>query len=355
MQPKKYTTEEIYDYLLGALPEAETEVFDELSFADDDFAAELAAYEKDLVDAYVNGELTGDRLDRFESFYPATPRRRGKIEFAAAFREFAGRESENTAVVSSAEQTPGRSFGDFLNGLLTAPKLSMQWGFALAALVFLLFGGLLYFENARLNTELSRAQTENEENLKKRETELAGREKDLRERISAETQKNAAAEKELAEIRKERERLAAELKKQPPRETVRPRPAEKEQLAGTKKQPVRTGPPVSVASFVLTPSLRSGGDLPTASIPAGTTSVAMRLELESDDFESYRVVLTDQTGAALWQSGAVRAQKSGADASLDIRFPVSLLKAQIYTLEVSGAAADGTSEKISSYSFRVVR
>ena len=53
-------------YLLGSLPEDETEQFDELSIADDQFSAQLSAVEHDLVDAYVKGELSGDMLARFD-------------------------------------------------------------------------------------------------------------------------------------------------------------------------------------------------------------------------------------------------------------------------------------------------
>jgi hypothetical protein len=44
------------EYLLGALPEAETERLDELSITDDEFTESLQVAETDLVDAYVLGE-----------------------------------------------------------------------------------------------------------------------------------------------------------------------------------------------------------------------------------------------------------------------------------------------------------
>jgi hypothetical protein len=54
-------------YLVGALPDHETERLDELSVADDEFAIRLRAAEHDLVDAYVRGELSGETLDHFRS------------------------------------------------------------------------------------------------------------------------------------------------------------------------------------------------------------------------------------------------------------------------------------------------
>ena len=89
-------------YLLGTLPEAETERFDALSVADPEFANELTAIEKNLVDAYVEGELTGPTLERFESHYLASPLRREKVEFARAFHNFADerRRAQERRVVS---------------------------------------------------------------------------------------------------------------------------------------------------------------------------------------------------------------------------------------------------------------
>src|SRR5437764_14399129 len=86
MSKPTYNNQTINEYLLGSLPEAEAERLDELSFTDDEFAETLRAAEKDLVDAYVQGELVGTALERFKSHYLSTPRRRVKVEFAQALR-----------------------------------------------------------------------------------------------------------------------------------------------------------------------------------------------------------------------------------------------------------------------------
>jgi anti-sigma factor RsiW len=92
-------------YLLGALPDAETERLDEQSLADDDFADRLRAAEDDLIDAYVSGTLTGERRERFESNYLASPRRRDKVAFARRFLAVVDRSSSPLHVVAAA-RTP---------------------------------------------------------------------------------------------------------------------------------------------------------------------------------------------------------------------------------------------------------
>ena len=48
---------QIRRYLLGLLPEHETERLDEASIVDDDFAGRLRMTEADLVDSYARGTL----------------------------------------------------------------------------------------------------------------------------------------------------------------------------------------------------------------------------------------------------------------------------------------------------------
>jgi hypothetical protein len=81
-QPNHVEDEAVIQYLLGSATEEQTELLDRLSVADEDFAARLKAVEDDLVDAYVRGELAGEMLERFRTYYLASPLRREKVKFA---------------------------------------------------------------------------------------------------------------------------------------------------------------------------------------------------------------------------------------------------------------------------------
>jgi DNA repair exonuclease SbcCD ATPase subunit len=260
MNTKTYNNENLTAYLLGALPDAESEIFDELSFTDERFADQLSAAEKDLVDAYVNGELAGENLEKFESYYLATPRRREKVEFAKAFQGFA---EKNLTVI---ESIPKRTLGGFFSNIFVIRRLQLQWGFALAALLLMIFGGWLFRENARLNSQISESQAKRDE-LIKRESELEQREKQLSDEITNQRTTNSETEKELAKIREERERLEQELKIRQSQEQQRIN----ERRADAKKSPASLPPPrITVASFILTPSLRGNNQLPAVSITPQT-------------------------------------------------------------------------------------
>jgi hypothetical protein len=73
------------NYLLGILREDNAELTDGVVVSDDAAASLLCVVEDDLVDAYARGRLRGRLLERFESFYLASPRRRARVHFAACF------------------------------------------------------------------------------------------------------------------------------------------------------------------------------------------------------------------------------------------------------------------------------
>src|SRR6266436_123951 len=89
MSEQSHSDSAIEGYLLGALCEADAERLDELSVTNHEFAEGLSAAEKDLVDAYVNGELGGSVLEQFKTYYLSSPLRREKVRFAEAFQVFA--------------------------------------------------------------------------------------------------------------------------------------------------------------------------------------------------------------------------------------------------------------------------
>lgn len=75
-------------YLLGSLPEEETERLDEMSVTDDEIVWRLRAVENDLVDTYVRGEMPADAVERFKSSYLSWPQNREKVILANALLSF---------------------------------------------------------------------------------------------------------------------------------------------------------------------------------------------------------------------------------------------------------------------------
>lgn len=344
MSKQTHNDQTMRRYLLGALPDAEAERLDGLSFTDDEFAEALKPAERDLVDAYVQGELTGATLERFRSHYLASPLRREKVEFARAFQLVAGKSTGNEALEAgtetqykSATKRKG-SWRFFSLGFLAAPRTSLQWGMVFATLALLIAVGWLAFENARLPRQPAQTAALREQ-PGQREQELQ-REREERRPAAAET------DLELARVRGERERLEQELRR---------KESERQQRA-TGQQPARPDS-VGIAFFTLVPQMRDAAQVREVSIPPGAGYVAARLELEPNDYSAYRVALIDQAGnQTFWRSGKLRAKVMGDDKALSVRFRADLLKTQtVYLLRVTGLSDSGVTELVGDYPFRVVK
>lgn len=342
MNKQPYAQQAITAYLLGSLPADEAERFDELSFTDDDFAAQLQAAEKDLADAYVNGELTGEELRQFESHYLASPIRRSKVEFAQAFQTFAKERSEAAPHEFPLAQAGSKAtISEFFSNLFRGMQVMPKWGFALAALVLIGVASWLLVVSVGRQAHVEQAR-------------------DRGPQIQ-----NSATEPGNTKIEKVPQNASNGNVKGPEPETRQeptPRPATDPAANAEQKQPQRPETPKSsrtgqsaIASFVLTPLLRGAGQVDTLTIPKDTGSVDLRLELEPNDIQAFRVELKDQSGrAAGWSSGVVKAKGAGETKSLNIRIPATLLRSgQTYMLNVS-SEGKGKPENFSNYSFKAV-
>ncbi len=156
--------DQLVSYLLGLLPDEEAERLDELNIADEEFAWRLRVVEDDLIDAYVTGALTGDTLERFESFYLASEHRRRKVKFARSFRRVVDR-GIGTAGAGAGRnhiRPPGSernriSSAGFPANQSMPPRQGWVWRLAAAAALVLLAGGALY-EDVRLRGALNEAR-----------------------------------------------------------------------------------------------------------------------------------------------------------------------------------------------------
>lgn len=312
---------QIIHYLLGSLPAEEAEHFDELSFTDDEFAEQLKVAEKDLIDAFIHDELTGEHLEKFNSYYLTSPLRREKVEFAKAFQVYA---KNNVAVEETIEpQAENSGFFSAIINFISGNKV--QLGFA-ATILFLILGGLWVYSRRETQPKIETAHitpTPIETNL-------------VLENTNSEKEITSANNNENISITPKIENKNTNL--QTNRSTPTPKPS-------VEPKPV-------IASFVLTPPLR--GSSQTISIPKGTSLIAVQLELEADDYSSYQVSLLDESGKNLWQSGKLKSVSRGENKYLPLRFPAKLLSAQNYLLAVSGIKPDKTAEIIADYPFRAV-
>lgn len=331
----------ITDYLLGSLPEEETVRLDEMSFTDDEFASALSVAEKDLVDAYIQGELTGKRLEQFNSYYLASPRRREKVRFAKAFQTYAEKEAATETVFQKNIESEKKKVSWF-NRFFSFPSFAFQWGLAAASIVLLLVVGWLAYDNYQLRQE--------EKTTQARRDALQQREKELEEQLKNQQSNNSETVRELERVRDE----LAKLEEQKKQLETEQRKAEEQRRAQSQKP--NEGGNASIVAFNFEPPKRGAGQPVILNVPASADYLSISLELETDDFPLYRVALKNTANnQTLWQSGKLKARTKGNGKTLAVRFRSGLLKEGNYIFEVSGLSAEETTENIIGYPFRVVK
>jgi hypothetical protein len=281
-------------YVLGLLPDKDAERLDEQSIVDDEVAARLRSVENDLVDAYVCGTLDGEWLERFESWYLASPRRRDKVKFARQFLNAVDRLPTEAATAAPSVTS------------LPAPVSRRQKFIWLAsAAVLLLACGVLLRQDVRLRRGLLDAQHDG--------AALDRRERELSQQLGEQRVANDV-------LRKEVERL-------------------------------RTGQPLAL---VLRPQTRAAAPVSAIAVPPGLDVVAFELELEASDFSQYQVALKDPaTARIVWRSGVVTPVSSRRPPAVAVTVPASLLMPQHYSFELSGRTRGAAFDVVGSYAFQM--
>ncbi len=328
MNKNLYDNQNLRSYLLGSASIDDVDRIDELSIADAEFADLLSIVEEELVDTYIQGELGGEDLRRFEEYYLASPLRREKVRFAGSFQEYALEHLADADLTSESDSgSKSMIAGLFASlGIFRASQPAFRFAMTAAVLLVVGLGSWLIVRNLTG----SRSNTETASSIDIIETNPG---------IRTSAQDQPSPESGNTEI--------AAVQDQNLKPGPQPPAAPKPRVT----RPVR---PV-ISSFVLSPPLR-GSQVRSLSIPAATDSVRMRLQLESDDFRSYTVELKEgASGRTIWRSGPVNASGPSGTGSLNIMIPAKPLRPAIYNLTVSGIVPPGkTAEIVGDYAFRVV-
>src|SRR5688572_432723 len=92
-------------FLLGDLSVEERERIEELAFDDPETFSLIQSAQDDLIDDFVNDELSSEERERFQNYFLAQPGRRQDLRIGRALQQYLGREQSvphvaNKVVVS---------------------------------------------------------------------------------------------------------------------------------------------------------------------------------------------------------------------------------------------------------------
>jgi hypothetical protein len=305
-------------YLLGELAEADQAALEQELLIDRGKFDRAWAVENELVDSYVRGEMSRADRERFEGHYLASPLHRERVAIAESLLtnidqvvgETTVEVSEKESVVPWRRRFPLRS---------PLPIFGMILVMALL-LTFSLIRS--HIERVRLTRQIADVQKEAQTErafLRQREQELASR--------------NQEFEKEIADVSRRNEQLKAEL----------------EQL----RQRQQASAPTAL-SFLLAPaSVRGENALPQSTIALLNGKARLLMDLGDNNYADYQVIIQTVEGREILRRRTNKARfgKDRAFATLPVK--AGELTKGDYILILFGQTADGKSEEIDRYFFRV--
>jgi hypothetical protein len=137
----KVTDERGIAYLLGELPEEESERFEDEGFDQEDWLDQLSQVEEDLIEDYLRGDLTPERRRLFERNYLTTTARVERVRVAAALLRHVDElgTDEERADDSEGDDVPvdRRKPGGWLSAFLSTHAWVPRTALALGALAVL--------------------------------------------------------------------------------------------------------------------------------------------------------------------------------------------------------------------------
>jgi len=285
IQDKLENETEIRRFLLGELSENDRTAIEKKFFADEDFFVQIRASEDELIENYVRGNLNASEKVKFEQNFLTTNTRRQRVAFT---REMFGKLNElnKTVAVKKIETVAEKtSAWNLIIKFLRTPKFAFGAGFAI---LIALFGGWFLLK------------TSNETEIVKQITPTPT--------VKVETNQ------------------AENLPISPPNQNVSvnsnveiPKPESANNSKPTNETPKKEveKPKEIVANPVLAlfaGTIRSDGKTSELNLPKNTQGANLELNLESQDYQTYRAEIVDADGRVIYRSGKLRARNSKINA-----------------------------------------
>ncbi len=374
----------IVRYLLGQLPEAERDHFEDRYFSDEALHEQLQAIEEELIDAYVDGDLTGEDLACFELRFIGSPERERKILFARALRAGTDRRARFGRLQSISEARHSQDApGEFeslaapvggppvAGGKLDSPPPSakhkrksllsiliprsfgMQMAFGgVAAALIAGWITLSFLWRRGVEPPAIVARIEQPVGYKSSKNPVPNApgvspSKSVAKSSPSGRPRTSSTGGHTDSTELDRETLSIPIiPLTPPSVDSAPIPST------LNRDPFGR----QVLAFVLLPGTRGDGDGNIIALPSRRSFVRLELGLEASDYDQYTAVVETVDGNEVWKESNLTAQSSiGSTRTIRVQLRSDRLDPGDYLVKLSGLAPDGKTEVVAGYSFRVRR
>ncbi|HMO79397.1 MAG TPA: hypothetical protein PKD24_01265 [Pyrinomonadaceae bacterium] len=316
-------------YLFGELEAAERDQLEDLIFSDDDTALYLEALEKDLIDEYVNEEMSEALRHRFEQKYLVSEERRERVRMARIVVEklFKDRPVETATAVQVK-----RTFLETISDVLRLPVPALAGG--LAVLLLVIIGGWFLLSSSQDQSEMVQGNRNSEVPLPTQEP--------APDNLPDESKDEPGGEVQMPDTNADPGRTGHGTNDH------RPDNRKQEKAGDNTSVPE---PRIFVATLL--PITRSG-ERPVLTIPDDMAYV--RLSIVHDNltpYVTYRAELRDSAGEEIYVR-EVRAQ-GRVSRPVMLNLPASKLPSGAYEIVLSGVNEVNGVEPIKFYNFSVKR
>jgi hypothetical protein len=298
-------------YLVGDLPESESNELEIEVLRDDETFEQLWEIENTLVDGYVRGRLSSAERDRFERHYLSSPTHRQRLAVARRLVAEADR-SQATLFPRPAKQSWGARLSERLGFSL------LSWQSALTAAALLLAAGSLWLFLDR--------------------SHLHQRQEELRSQTQSQQDHEQVLSAELSTARSENQRLQVEIERLRAEQNVKA------------QAPSQSTQRPAIFSLLLSPTLMRSGDNPqTAKIPHQIDFVRLQLRVDEENARRFHVKVRTVEGGRVWEQ-----QINARNSMITAQIPAGKLTVGDYILTLSAINPTGRLEEVNRYFFRVV-
>ena len=314
MTQEKFDNEkEIRRFLLGEMTDGERTAFEEKFIAEDsEFFDEINVTEDELIESYIRGTLSSAEKQKFEQNFLISKTRRQRVAFT---REMFDRLSAKKTETIAENPSVWNSVAEFFK--------TPRFAFGAAFMILVLVSGFwfLVFRNSNENSLIVQQITPTP-------TILPAPQK-------IENNSNIAVDSNVNSSN------VPETNKNSPSNTQEN--PNKNQLKDAIPKPVVA----TIALFAGT--VRSEGKIRELNLTKDTKGANFQLNLENEDYQTYRAEIVDADGNVIYRSGKINARK----ARINAFFPTAKLKKGDYFVKLYAFNSSGEEESAADFQFRV--
>ncbi len=304
-------------YLLGAVTEAEREDVESRLMVDDNFFQQIGLLEDELIDEYLDSDLSPKDRRQFEEIFLCAPERQQKLRFARALQTYATNAARAGASEDHAKAAP---WWQPILALFNPPRQVLVGSLATAVVALLAGGPWTYLRISGLEQRIAALQ--------------AGRQDDEFRLRSLYEDQRVKTDQLAAQLRQEQEKWSAA-----------------QSGGGTGLRTTRFAL-ASTISVLLSPGLtRGAGTTQRLEISEGTTLVRVKLDLPENRYRTYTAVLLSN-GQEIFGRRNLKASETTDQITLNLDLPAPDLQSGDYEIRLFGP--DRT-EQFETYILRLAR